>query len=906
MAREISSIYALNKGVVSNLGLARIDVKRLALAAEVQTNFIPRVLGAMMLRPGFQYVGTALGASRILRFIFATDDVAIMEMSDSEMRVWIGDIVLTRPDVATTITNGLFATDLTGWTNDDEAGATSSWQSPNYMQLVGTGATRAIREQHVTCSSVGIEHGIRITIARGPVLCRIGSSSGGDDYVNETTLNTGVHSLSIVPTGDFYIRFFSPLQTVTWVSGCVIEPAGVVAIPTPWTVSDLPYIRIDQSADVVYAACAGYQQRKIERRGLRPNARSWSIALYSPTDGPFKVQNITKTTMTPSAIQGNINLVSSVPYFKATHVGALFSVTSVGQIVSTAAAADNTPSASIRISGINLSRTFTYTITGNNTSSHIYLQISTDNLTWVNTGYINNSGGTPPITTNVGPVSYNDNQDNQILYYRLNMGTRGGTDVVTMTLNYAGGSIRGVARVTGYTNTTTVTAEVLVPLGGTVASTTWQEGVWSDHNGWPTSVKVHEGRMWWSGQNGINGSVSDAYESFDETVVGDAGPINRTIGSGPVDTVNWMLSLKGLVLGAQGAEFSVRASSLDEPLTPTNFNVKSPSTQGSGPIDGLKCDLSGYFIDRSQMKLFELMFDLRTYDYISSDILELAPELGYPGIIRMDIQRRPDTRIHCVRSDGVVIIAVINKLEEVLAWIPVETNGFIEDVVVIPASAGNLDDQVYYLVRRNIGGTDVRYLEKWAQELECRGGNLICKLADSHIVKTGVNSVNVTGLDHLEGQQVVVWADGVDVGTDDSVTPWTQRYTVSGGKIVLPTSVTDVVVGLGYQAQFKSAKLGAQSAEGSPLNQQKRLGHIGIIAAYMHHKGLKFGPSFNALDDMPQIEAGTNVADYTLNYDENLIEFPATWTTDLRICMQAQAPRPVTVLAITPDMERYA
>src|SRR3546814_16054822 len=51
-----------------------------------------------------------------------------------------------------------------------------------------------------------------------------------------------------------------------------------------------------QSADVILRACDGHQQRRIERRA----ARSWSLVLYEPIDGPFRVANLSATTLTPS------------------------------------------------------------------------------------------------------------------------------------------------------------------------------------------------------------------------------------------------------------------------------------------------------------------------------------------------------------------------------------------------------------------------------------------------------------------------------------------------------------------------------------------------------------------------------------------------------------------------------
>lgn len=48
---------AFNRGVVSRYALARIDLKRLALSADEQTNWMPRTAGPMTLRPGLKHLG---------------------------------------------------------------------------------------------------------------------------------------------------------------------------------------------------------------------------------------------------------------------------------------------------------------------------------------------------------------------------------------------------------------------------------------------------------------------------------------------------------------------------------------------------------------------------------------------------------------------------------------------------------------------------------------------------------------------------------------------------------------------------------------------------------------------------------------------------------------------------------
>lgn len=900
--RERTSLVSLNRGLVSRLGLARMDVKRLSLAAQRMVNWIPRVLGAMSIRPGWKYIATVAGsrAARCIKFVFATDDTALLELTHQSMRIFIDDVLLTRPTVTTVVTNGSFTVDISGWTDNDEGSAVSSWVAPGYMKLVGTGSSRAIRDQQVTLVEGGTEHALRVVIARGPVIIRVGTSLGDDSLVPETTLYNGVHSLAFTPTTNFWIRFSSTALQEVWIDSCEIEGPGTVTLPTPWPGDALGLIRYDQSADVIFVACEGYRQRRIERRGESPGGRSWSVAAYQSNNGPFKIQNLTATTLTPSATVGNILVTASAPYFKPAHIGSLFSFTSVGQTVTATAGSAGVPTPSIRVFGTGDSRAFSWTVTGFGTAT-VDLQFSYDNATWVN------SGAPYSWTADVAD-SVADALSNQIIYYRLNCSAWTSGSIV-MTLNYAGGSIRGTFRVTHLGSSVLAGAEVLSQLGGTTASSTWQEGHWSDLNGWPTSVRLHEGRLWWAGQNGIWGSISDAYDSFDETFPGDAGPINRTIGAGPVDTINWMISMRGLLLGAQGAEMTARSSSLDEPLTPSNFNIKTPSTQGSGSVDAVKIDQMGYFVNRSAKKVFELAFEVKSYDYNATDLFTIIPELAEAGIVRIDVQRQPETRLHCVLADGTVAIGLMNKAEDVMAWVKVDTLGAVEDVCVLPAADGDTDDRVYYVVRRTIDSTEVRYLEKWAQEVDCRGDRQWCDMGDAFVRFSGPATKVITGLDHLEGQPVTVWADGHDMGTEDSVRPWTQRYTVSGGSITLPFQASNATIGLPYRARFRSTKLGSITQSGSPLNMSKTVSHIGFVLADTHPKGLRFGDTLNEegshrMDDMPTVEDGAIVGVDTIrSYDQNLIAFPGTWSSDTRICLVAVAPRPCTVLAITPDLD---
>jgi len=73
----------------------------------------------------------------------------------------------------------------------------------------------------------------------------------------------------------------------------------------------------------------------------------------------------------------------------------------------------------------------------------------------------------------------------------------------------------------------------------------------------------------------------------------------------------------------------------------------------------------------------------------------------------------------------------------------------------------------------------------------------------------------------------------------------------------------------------------------------------------VHRKGVKFGPDFTNLDDLPSVEAGELVGDNDIreSLDENFMSFPGTWEVDARLCLESIAPRPATVLALVCSVD---
>lgn len=930
MGAVTSSLFGFNRGLLSALGLARIDLKRAALSAQIQDNWMPRVLGSMMLRPGWGYTATTRDNQpcQPIPFIFSSTDVAIVELTNSILRIIMPgtagnppDTVLTRPAVSTTITNGTFATDLSGWTNADQAGALSAWATGSFMELTGTGSNAAIERQQVTVALAdqNVEHGLRIVISQAPVNIRVGNASGDDSYLVDRRLGVGTHSLSFVPTGaSFWVEFRNAVNTPGRVKSIAVEAAGEVRLPTLFPtslLSPIPFVRFDQSGDVLFIACGGLPPQKIMRTYGSTGPRSWSIVLYQPEDGPFLIENTGPITITPSATTGAITLTASDRLFRAGHVGALFRLASVGQHAAVTIGGTNQFSAAVKVIGIGAVRSLAITITAAGDATLVLQRSVGSPGAWVNVP------GQSWLDTNV-TTTYLDGLDNQIIYYRIGCDVDYTAGAPVGSLDITTGSITGVCRITAVASTLSASAIVLTEpnpagstsvlqgLGSTTATQDWSEGKWSTQRGFPSAVSLFEGRLWFAGTDAINGSVSDAFESDDDTVTGDSGPISRTIGSGPVDTIPWLLGLQRLLIGTQGAEKSARSSSFDSPLTPTDFILKDASTQGSSPIQAIKIDTNGVFVDKSRRRVYQLSYSPNFFmmDYTASDLTKFIPDIAIApgGFVSIAVQRKPDTRIHAVMADGTVAILVFDPIEEEMCWVTASTSGFVEAVVVLPSE---IEDLVYYVVRRNINGSVVRYFEKWAREDQCWGGPE-GRCADAHTVYSGAETITITGLSQLEGQQVVVWgwntihpflnADGTPHGRDLGT------FTVTGGQITgLAALVTNAVVGLGYDADFQSTKLAYAAESGTALNQPKRIAQLGVIMANAHFQGLKYGADFTTMRSLPAVQGGKAVAPDTVYaaYDEQQFGFPGAWSTDSRLCLRAQAPRPVTLLAATFDME---
>ena len=461
---------------------------------------------------------------------------------------------------------------------------------------------------------------------------------------------------------------------------------------------------------------------------------------------------------------------------------------------------------------------------------------------------------------------------------------------------------------------TVMFASVTQAFGATTPSSAWYLGEWSTRRGFPSAVAFHQGRLAWAGKGKFWATVSGSYISFDRTQIGDAGPLNEDFGAGMVDKIEWLLSSALFIAGGQSTEHVIRSDALDAPITPVSVNIKPATSHGAASVTPVKVDQSAIFVSKSGSRVFEVASDAyaTAYNlYTATDMTVLAPEICRPSVVRMAAQRDVDTRLHFVLSDGTVAVLVYDKAEDVKGWVKVTTAGLVEDVVVIPAGSGQAEDNVYYVVARTVGGATVRFLEKFSLESETTG-RPVARLADAHVNYAGAAVATISGLGHLEGQIVVCWGWNtitpfLDPDTGTAVGRDFGSFTVTGGAITIPTAVTNACVGLGYSAHFESTKLAYAAQMGTALNQRKRIPHLGLLLRDTHAQGLQYGSDLTHLDNLPQMEAGATVDANKVwtSYDFDATEFNDSYTTDSRLHLVANAPRPCTVSAAIITVETH-
>jgi len=232
-------------------------------------------------------------------------------------------------------------------------------------------------------------------------------------------------------------------------------------------------------------------------------------------------------------------------------------------------------------------------------------------------------------------------------------------------------STTGYAKVTGFTDTTHVTATVISTLGGTSAVTTWREGAFSAERGYPGCVTFYEQRLCLAGSpyrpQTVWVSKVDDYENFTPGA-NDDDPIPFTIAANKVNVIQWLSQARNsLFIGTVGAEWQVKGSN-GAAITPGNIIVRQQTSEGSARIQPVPIKNALLFVQRGAEKLHEVTFDFLTDSFQAPDLTLLSEDITSGGITHFDAQRTPDPIIWAVLSGGTLAAMTYQPDQKIQAW----------------------------------------------------------------------------------------------------------------------------------------------------------------------------------------------------------------------------------------------
>ena len=679
-----------------------------------------------------------------------------------------------------------------------------------------------------------------------------------------------VEQVYVIEMGNNYMRFYKD-------GGQIVDgSSNAIELTTTYTTAQVPDVKFAQTADVMYLVHPAHPPRKL----TRSSHTSWSITDVDLKRGAMLDPNITTTTLLANGRTGNVNITASASLFTSNDVGRLV------QLHKGFAKITSITSATVAVAAV---------------------QELEDGRTELMPTYacttISFHEGDPDSTG----LEHNDRLEDTAGNF-IDQGFE-----VGMRVTLTGSTSNNFTNllVVAVTDTTLVIApgndlaaeaagDSVTLVGSLVADKKWRLGAFFIGS-YPSTVAFYEQRLVFAGTSNqpqtMFFSQSGDFENFEIGTDADDG-LQYTIGSNEVNVIRYLVSSSQLVVGTSGGEFVVRASGFDEPLTPTNTQIKQQTTFGSAPIQPLLIGNSTLFIQRAKRKLRELAFSSESDSYVAPDMTILAEHITEGGIEEMAYQQEPDSVAWLVRADGVLACMTFRREEQVVAWHRHivggafgSGNAVVESVATIP---GDIDeDQVWVIVKRTINGATKRYVEYLSGfDFGTDVGNAF--FVDSGLTYSGSAATTISGLNHLEGQSVAILADGAAHA----------NKTVSSGSITLDRSVTKAQIGLPFTSKLETLRIDAGSAMGSSPAKTKSNGDVTV--RLFRTVGLKIGTSSTELDTIP-FRSSSDSMDTALSLftGDKTAEFNGGYDDDATITIIQDLPLPMTILAIFPTLSVF-
>jgi hypothetical protein len=554
----------------------------------------------------------------------------------------------------------------------------------------------------------------------------------------------------------------------------------------------LPSLCWTQSADTLIVVHPDLQPIKIVRGATDSSWTATTITFDSIPKYAF-TQTFTNpaTTLTPSAVAGNITLTAGAAVFHNGRTGTAQAGASTTITLDAGAVAtdDIYNGASITItSGTGAGQT----------------RIISDYVGSTKVATVSTSWTTTPDNTSVFSVTSQVDQ-------------------------YINVSPQGRLRITKFISATSVEAITEFPFFNTTAvvSGSWElesgyEDVWSTSRGWQRSVSFHEGRLYFGGSKSrpstIWGSKVALFFDFKPSEFLDDDAVEATLDTNQLNIIVDIISGRDLQVFTTGGEFYVPQQGTD-PVTPLTFTFKQVSRNGTRPGTRVEALESGsLFVQKQGKSLNEFLFSDTQLTYVTQRISLLSGHL-LKDPTRLSLRRATSTDegdllLIVNETDGTIASYSILRSQQIVAPSEFTTDGEFLDVSV------DVTD-IYAIVKRVFNGTTRYFVELFDDD----------RLTDCAFI--GGVAASASSLPHI-GKSLNVICDGVPQSNE----------TVSGGGSVTfdRASTASYEVGLPITVYVKTMPVEVKLQTGTRVGFKKRIVEANVIVNNTQHLNINNQP----------------------------------------------------------------
>jgi hypothetical protein len=351
-----------------------------------------------------------------------------------------------------------------------------------------------------------------------------------------------------------------------------------------------------------------------------------------------------------------------------------------------------------------------------------------------------------------------------------------------------------------------------------VYTRSWDEPAYSAVRGWPACGVFHANRLFLGGgydlPSALFGSKIGRFTNFDLGEAAATDAIATMIASDRVVSIRHMVSGKHLQIFTDSGEFYAPEPQ-DTPLTPLNIGAKKQSSFGIARINPFLFDGASIFIQKSKKAVREFIWSDQERAYNANPLSVTATHMLTDPIdmtILTGTTEKPEQYAFVVNTDGTMAVFQSLRVERLAGWVRWTTDGLFTSVTT-------LDNKLWAVVYR-----------RGAYRLEQLDTTGYVTVDSAH---TASGAASATWAAPARFTDTVHVVSRREIGEDVAYS--FGELAVSGGNVVLPASVDNVILGDSYTLEVETLPPAIQADKGSLIGERKRIAKANVALSDTMH-----------------------------------------------------------------------